>query len=145
MGPPDGSMSIRELDLKVGGGYRFVWRGADGAETGERGVYREIVPPERIVSADAFDDWYPGEALVTTTFVEQGGSTTVTTTVLYPFNAVRDTVLKSDLETALAACYRKLTELLEVFASSALAEFERLESLAQPNANLLDMARPGRR
>ena len=112
MGPPDGSMSIRELDLKVGGGYRFVWRGADGAETGERGVYREIVPPERIVSADAFDDWYPGEALVTTTFVEQGGSTTVTTTVLYPSNAVRNTVLKSDLETALVACYRKLTELL---------------------------------
>ena len=55
-----------EVDLKVGGAYRFVWRGPDGAEMGMGGVYREIVAPERLVSTEKFDDpWYEGEALDT--------------------------------------------------------------------------------
>src|SRR5207237_8315257 len=57
------SMPVCEVDLRVGGTYRFVWRGPDGAEMGVRGVYREVVRPERRVHTEKFDEaWYPREA-----------------------------------------------------------------------------------
>src|SRR5216684_3754022 len=84
-------MAVCEIDLKVGGAYRYLWRGPDGAEMGMRGVYREIVPAERIVCTELFDvPWYEGEAVDTLVFVEQGGKTTATTTVLYASKTVRD-------------------------------------------------------
>ena len=59
------SMPVCEVDLRVGGKYRFVWRGPDGAEMGVRGVYREVVRPERLVHTEKFDEaWYPGESLI---------------------------------------------------------------------------------
>src|SRR5712691_8296926 len=74
------SMVVCEIDLKVGGTYRYVWRGPRGNEMGRRGVYREIVRPERLVATEAFDEsWYPGEAVDTTVLVEQGGKTRLTT------------------------------------------------------------------
>jgi len=107
------SFTVCEVDLTVGGGFRFVWRGPDGAEMGMRGVYREIVPPERIVNTEAFDDpWYPGEAVGTLTLVEQGGTTTATNTVRYASKEARDAVLKSDMAEGVAASYDKLDELL---------------------------------
>ena len=107
------TFAVCEVDLKVGGTYRFVWRGPDGKDMGMGGVYREIVPPERLVATETFDDpWYPGEALDTTVLVEQGGKTTVTTTVLYASQEVRDAVLKSPMERGVAESYDKLAELL---------------------------------
>src|ERR1700738_5300868 len=53
------ALDVCEVDLRVGGKYRWVWRGANGQEMGMGGVYREIVPGERIVSTELFDDaWY---------------------------------------------------------------------------------------
>ncbi len=107
------SLAVCEIDLRVGGAYRYVWRGADGAEMGMRGVYREVVRPERIVATESFDEpWYPGEALDTTVLVEQGGKTTLTTTVLYESRKARDGVLKSPMEQGVAASYDNLAELL---------------------------------
>jgi uncharacterized protein YndB with AHSA1/START domain len=107
------TFAVCEVDLKVGGAYRFVWRGPDGAEMGMGGVYREIVRPERLVATEKFDDpWYEGEALDTTVFVERGGQTTATTTVLYASKAVRDAVLKSPMERGVAESYDKLAEML---------------------------------
>jgi len=107
------SLDVCEIDLKVGGTYRYVWRRPDGAEMGMGGVYREIVPVERIVCTEVFDDpWYEGEALDTTVLIEQGGKTTLTTTVLYASKKIRDAVLKSPMEHGLAASYDKLAELL---------------------------------
>jgi uncharacterized protein YndB with AHSA1/START domain len=54
-GPPGWSMVDCESDLKVGGTFRHVWRGPDGAEMAMRGAYREIVPPERIVRTESFE------------------------------------------------------------------------------------------
>jgi uncharacterized protein YndB with AHSA1/START domain len=88
-----------------------VLRGPDGAQTGMRGVYREIVPPERSVHMESFDD-YPGESQVTGVFVEQGGKTTLTATVLYPSREVRDIVIQSGMEHGAAESYDKLAELL---------------------------------
>src|SRR5262249_52644506 len=50
------SLAVCEIDLKVGGTYRYVWRrgGPDGTSMGLRGIYREIVPPERIVNTESF-------------------------------------------------------------------------------------------
>jgi uncharacterized protein YndB with AHSA1/START domain len=109
----DWTMPVCEVDLRVGGTYRWVWRGAGGAEMGVRGVYREIVPAERLVNTEKFDDaWYPGESLITATFTEQGGKTTLAVTMRYESREARDAVLKSPMETGVAASYDHLAELL---------------------------------
>jgi uncharacterized protein YndB with AHSA1/START domain len=114
LGPPGWSMPVCEIDLKVGGAYRFVWRSeSDGAEMGMRGVYREIAPPARLVHTESFDEsWYPGEALITTVLTEKGGKTTLAGTILYESREARDTVLKSPMEQGVAASYDRLAELL---------------------------------
>jgi len=107
------SLAVCEIDLRVGGAYRYVWRGRDGAEMGMGGVYREIVAPERIVATEKFDQsWYPGEAVNTITMVEQGGKTTLTVTVRYESREARDAVLKTPMEQGMAAGFDKLAELL---------------------------------
>ena len=107
------TFAVCEVDLRVGGKYRFVWRGKDGNEMGMGGVYREIVRPERIVCTEKFDDpWYEGDAIDTTTFVERAGKTTMTTTVLYASKEIRDAVLKSPMESGVAKSYDKLAEVL---------------------------------
>jgi len=114
LGPPGWSMPVCEIDLRVGGAYRFLWRGPKGTEMGTRGVHREIVVPERLVATERFDQpWYPGEALVTNFLVERGGKTTLTLTVRYESREARDLVLKSGMESGVAASYNRLAELLE--------------------------------
>jgi len=110
-GPRGWSLAVCEVDLKVGGTFRFVLRGPDGTDMGMRGVYREIVPPERSVHVESFDD-FPGESLVTAVLVEQGGKTTLTATVLYASQEVRDAVIQSGMEHGAAESYDKLAELL---------------------------------
>ena len=113
LGPDGWSMPVCEIDLRAGGKYRYVWRHAQGHEMGMGGVFREIVPPERIVATEKFDDpWYPGEAVDTTIFVEQNGKTTVTLTLLYESREVRDAVIKSPMESGMAAGYDRLEKLL---------------------------------
>ncbi|HTD21760.1 MAG TPA: SRPBCC family protein [Terriglobales bacterium] len=115
LGPPGWSMPVCEIDLRVGGSYRYVWRHVNGNEMGMGGVYREIVAPERIVATEKFDEaWYPGEAVGTLLLVEQGGKTTITQTVLYESRETRDGVLKSPMESGVAASYDKLAEMLAV-------------------------------
>ena len=104
---------VCEVDLKVGGKYRYAWRGPDGEEMAMGGVFREIVRPERIVCTEKFDEsWYAGDAVDTTVFVEKGGKTTVTTTVLYQSKEVRDGVLKSPMASGVTKSYDKLAEVL---------------------------------
>jgi uncharacterized protein YndB with AHSA1/START domain len=110
------SMAVCEIDLRVGGSYRYVWRGPDGAEMGMGGVYRDIARPERLVSTEAFDQaWYAGEAQGTLVLVEENGKTTATTTVRYSSREVRDGVLKSPMTTGVTAGYEALDALLSTF------------------------------
>jgi uncharacterized protein YndB with AHSA1/START domain len=115
LGPDGWSMPVCEIDLRVGGKYRYVWRrDRDGTEMGMGGVYREIVAPERIVATEKFDEsWYPGEAVGTLVLVEQSGKTTLTQTMLYESRESRDAVLKSPMESGVAASYDRLAELVE--------------------------------
>jgi uncharacterized protein YndB with AHSA1/START domain len=113
----DWTMPICEIDLRVGGAYRIVWRGTGGAEMVMRGVYREIVPPERLVQTESFDDpWYPGECLDTVVLVEQGGRTTMTFTNLYESREARDIALKSGMDEGVVAAFDTLAELLRSMA-----------------------------
>lgn len=114
LGPDGWSMPVCEIDLRVGGRYRYVWRhDRDGTEMGMVGVYREIVVPERLVATEQFDDpWYPGEAVGTLVLVEQGGKTTLTQTLLYESRETRDAVMKSPMESGVARSYDRLAELL---------------------------------
>lgn len=107
------SLELCEIDLRVGGRYRYIWRGPNGEEMGMRGVYREVTPPARVVATEVFDQsWYPGEAVGTVEMAEQGGRTTLTMTVRYDSREIRDAVLKSPMEQGVAAGFDKLEELL---------------------------------
>jgi uncharacterized protein YndB with AHSA1/START domain len=113
LGPPGWTMPICEIDLRVGGAYRYVWRSADGVEMGMGGIHREIVRPERIVCTQLFDeDWTGGEAVGTLVLVERNGNTTLTNTVLDSSREARDAVLKTPMEDGMAAGYDRLAELL---------------------------------
>lgn len=112
-GPEGWSMAVCEVDLKVCGEYRYVWRHTNGAEMGMGGVFQEIVAPERIVATEKFDEsWYPGEALDTTVFAEKDGRTTLTLTVLYDSKEARDIALKSGMDTGMALGYDRLAALV---------------------------------
>ena len=119
LGPPGWSMPVCEIDLRVGGSYRYVWRNdSDGTDMGMGGVYREIVPAERIVATEKFDQsWYPGEAVGTMVFAEQDGKTTLTQTMLYESQEARDAVLKSGMEQGVEASYDRLEEMLASIAT----------------------------
>ena len=117
LGPPGWSMPVCEIDLRVGGSYRYVWRHEKGQEMGMGGVYREIVVPERIVSTEKFDEsWYPGEALGTLSLTERDGRTLVTQTIMYDTLEAREAVLKSPMEQGGEAGYKRLEELLDTLA-----------------------------
>ena len=113
LGPEGWSMPVCEIDLRVGGSYRYVWRHTSGNEMGMGGVFKEIAPPERIVSTEKFDEsWYPGDAVGTVVLTEKDGKTTLTQTVLYQSAEAREAVMKSPMESGVAAGYNRLAELL---------------------------------
>ena len=114
-GPRGWSLVVCEVDYRVGGSFRFVLRGPDGKDMGMRGVYREIAAPDRSVHTESFDD-FPGESIVTTVMVEDRGRTTMTATLLYPSQEVRDAVIKSGMEHGAAETYDKLAEHLASIA-----------------------------
>ncbi len=113
LGPPGWTMPVCEIDLRVGGGFRYLWRKGEGIEMGMRGVYLEIAAPERLVATEVFDQaWYPGEAVGTVTFVEQDGRTTLNICMRYDSRETRDAVLKSPMEEGVGAGFDRLAALL---------------------------------
>jgi uncharacterized protein YndB with AHSA1/START domain len=112
-GPPGWTFPVCEMDLRPGGAYRWVWRGPNGQEMGMGGVHREIVPPERIVNTQLFDqDWTGGEAVGTLVLTERDGKTFMTNTILYSSKEARDGCLKTPMEEGMAAGYNRLDDLL---------------------------------
>jgi uncharacterized protein YndB with AHSA1/START domain len=113
-GPAPWIMSVCEMDLKVGGAYRYVWTNASlGKSMGAGGRFVEIARPERIVSMERFDEaWYAGEAQVTYTLAEAGGKTTLMMTLRYETKETRDMVLRSPMEKGIGISYDNLNNLL---------------------------------
>ena len=113
LGPPGYTMPVCEIDFRVGGSYRYVWRGPDGSEMGMGGVYREIVPSERIVQTELFDqDWTGGETVGTAQLTQHGSRTTLTITELYSSKEARDGALRTGMTEGMEAGYDRLAELL---------------------------------
>ncbi|RKS72190.1 uncharacterized protein YndB with AHSA1/START domain [Actinomadura pelletieri DSM 43383] len=101
------------IDLRVGGSWRFLWRGPHGASMAAGGVYREVTPPERLVYTESFDEaWYSGEAVVTHDFTERDGTTTLDTTFLFDSRETRDRVIESPMDRGVAEGYDRLDDVL---------------------------------
>jgi uncharacterized protein YndB with AHSA1/START domain len=101
-----GEVTIAEIDLRVGGMWRYVSVTPDGFEVGFHGEYREIVPNERIVSTEVYEGVPQGEGpeegtLNTATFAETEGRTTVTVLVEAPSKEIRDAIMESGMEAGL--------------------------------------------
>ena len=114
LGPDGWSMPVCDVDLRAGGQFHYLWRNdTDGKEFGMHGTYREVVPSSRIVHAENFDEpWYDGDAIVTTSFVEREGSTTVEMKMRFVSRAVRDQALESGMERGVARSYDRLADVL---------------------------------
>jgi uncharacterized protein YndB with AHSA1/START domain len=115
LGPPGWAMTECESDLRVGGHFRHVWRHPDGSEMAMQGVYRDVVPPERLSSTESFTmgcEGQAGEQLTTVVLTEQGEKTLLTLTVLFPSKEARDATIASGMERGVAASYDRLAELL---------------------------------
>src|SRR5512144_2450262 len=89
LGPDGWTMPVCEIDLRVGGAWRVVWRRDDGRELELTGVYRDVKAPERIVNTERWGAEWP-ESLNTAVFTESGGRTTITLTMKYASKKVRD-------------------------------------------------------
>jgi uncharacterized protein YndB with AHSA1/START domain len=113
LGPPGWTMPVCEVDLRVGGRYRYMWRNEKGTEMSAGGIYREIIVPERIVATETFEPpWYPGECTITFVLRESGGKSTLTQTLHYESHAAREVVFQSPMESGVVISYNRLEELL---------------------------------
>jgi uncharacterized protein YndB with AHSA1/START domain len=96
-----GEMTVAEIDLRVGGTWRYVMVADGGVEVAFHGEYREIVPNERIVSTEVFEGMPDAEALDTLTFTEEDGRTTITILVQHQNKEHRDAHIESGMEAGL--------------------------------------------
>jgi len=108
LGPSGWTMPICTIDLRVGGAYRYVLRNQDGREMIIKGVYREIVAPERLVSTESFGDEPGPEAINTLTLIERDGITTLTCHTLSPSREIRDRMIGSGMERGVAISFDRL-------------------------------------
>jgi uncharacterized protein YndB with AHSA1/START domain len=110
------SVPVCEIDFRPGGKWRFVSRTPTGDVPVFYGVYREIVPPERVVQTECFEPYPDGESVVTTVFTEEDGKTRITVTAVYPSKDVRDMVLKTGMEKGAALSYDRLEDVARELA-----------------------------
>jgi uncharacterized protein YndB with AHSA1/START domain len=111
------TLAVCEVDLRVGGAARYVWRFGDGSEMAITWVFREVAPPERAAFTETFDEPYKeemgGDTLVTVTLDERDRKTALTFTTLYKSREDRDRVLQSGMEEGAVETFDRLAELLE--------------------------------
>jgi uncharacterized protein YndB with AHSA1/START domain len=93
-----GEVTLAEVELRVGGKWRYVLTANGGFEVGFHGEYREIVPNELIISTEIFEGAPDAEAVVTHAFTEKNGRTTLTMLMQLPSQEVRDTIINSGME-----------------------------------------------
>jgi uncharacterized protein YndB with AHSA1/START domain len=105
------SVPVCEIDLRVGGAWRFVNRHPKG-EAAFYGEYREITPPHRLVFTEIFEPEPDGVSVVTTEFTEVGGKTRMTVTARYESAEVRDIVMGTGMAKGAAISYDRLEDLL---------------------------------
>jgi uncharacterized protein YndB with AHSA1/START domain len=119
LGPPGWSMPVCEMDVRVGGRFQWRWRNdADGSEFGFTGTYREVQPPSTIVHTEAYEPGtvgggYPGnDAIVSLTFTEEAGVTTVTTLIDFGSKQARDAAVATGMTDGMEQSYQLLDGVL---------------------------------
>ena len=105
------SVSVCEIDLRLGGKWRFVNRHPKG-EVAFRGEYREITPPSRLVFTEVMEPYPEPGSIVTAVFTEEGDKTRLTVTARYPSKEVRDMVNSSGMTRGAAISYDRLEDLV---------------------------------
>ncbi len=106
-----GIATSAEVDLRVGGRWRYAMNANAGFEVAFHGEFSEIVPDERIVSTDVFEGMPgSGAAVTTVSFTEENGRTTVAILTQYPSNEIRDMVIASGMESGLQEALDDLEE-----------------------------------
>jgi uncharacterized protein YndB with AHSA1/START domain len=121
LGPPGWSMPVCEMDVRVGGKFRWRWRSdSDEKEFGFTGTFREVQPPSKLVHTEAYDPGTVGEgfptgeeSLITTTFTEAGGITTMTTLMDFGSKEARDAAVKTGMTDGMEQSYQLLDRLLQ--------------------------------
>ena len=120
LGPPGWSMPVCEMDVRVGGRYRWRWRSdKDASEFGFAGTFREVEPPSRLVHTEFYDpgtvgDAHPqGEALVSVAFTEEsGGISTVTTLIDFGSKEARGAAVARGMTDGMEPSSQLLDELV---------------------------------
>src|SRR4030095_2075756 len=114
------SMPVCEMDVRVGGRYRWRWRNdEDGAEFGFSGTFREVQPSSRIVHTEAYDpgtvgdDFPRNDAIVTVTFMQDGDRTTGATLVGFGSKTAREAAVATCMTDGMEQSYQLLDRLLE--------------------------------
>ena len=120
LGPPGWSMPVCQMDVRVGGQFQWRWRSEDnGREFGFTGTFREVQPSSKIVHTEAYDPGtvgggYPGnDAIVTVTFTENDGVTTVTTLIDFGSKEARDAAVATGMTGGMEQSYQLLDRLLD--------------------------------
>jgi len=119
LGPPGWWMPVCEMDVRVDGKYRWRWRNdQDGSEFGFSGTFREVKAPERLVHSEAYEPGtvggsFPGnDALVTVTFTEDGGVTTLTSLIDFGSKEARDAAMATGMTDGMEQSYQLLDKVL---------------------------------
>jgi uncharacterized protein YndB with AHSA1/START domain len=107
LGPEGWTMPVCEIDLRPGGSYRYGWRKAEGDEMEITGAFREIAPPDRLVSTESWGADWP-DTINTVVLTEEDGKTTITTTMLYPSKEARDAALQSGMKEGASVTFDRL-------------------------------------
>lgn len=117
LGPPGWSMPVCEMDVRVGGKFRWRWRNdEDGKEFGFHGVFRDVRPETRLSHTEVFDPGdvggEMGEAFVIVEFVEAAGATTLTTLIDFGSKAARDAAVATGMTDGMEMGYARLDDIL---------------------------------
>jgi uncharacterized protein YndB with AHSA1/START domain len=119
LGPPGWSMPVCDMDVRAGGRYRWMWRSDEnGSEFGFSGAFREVQPPSRLVHTERYEPGtvgggYPGQdAIVMTTFTEEGGVTTMETTIDFGSKEARDAAIATGMTGGMEQSYQLLDRLI---------------------------------
>jgi uncharacterized protein YndB with AHSA1/START domain len=118
LGPPGWSLPVCEMDVRAGGAYRWRWRSdEDGTEFGLHGVFQEVSAPDRLVHTEFYDPGSVGGdmgegALITVTFAEKGGVTTLASRMDFGTKAARDGAMSTGMTDGMEQSYQRLDDLL---------------------------------
>lgn len=115
LGPEGWTMPVCEIDLRPGGEWHFVWRRSNGSEMGMRGVYREIKPPERLVSTESWGGDWP-ETINTLILSGKADKRTMSQAVLYPSKEARDAAMNTGMKDGVSVSFERLAKYLRTLA-----------------------------